>query len=364
MIVSRYLTKEISHTLLGVILVLLLVFVSGSLVRLLYEAAEGGIPAEAIFALLVLNNITTLEMLLPLALYLAVLLGLGRLYKDSEMTALAACGVGNARILRTVFRFSLVIALMTAALSLQIAPWAEGQLRAIMAQAAANVDVRGIVAGRFLPIKGQDAVLYVESVDKEKLVLHNVFVQQAEDSRLHIMTANSGYQYTDGETGQRFLVLEDGQRYQIDYGGGYAMLEFERHTLLIRASETSGAARRRKARDSLTLWRSPETPDRAELQRRLSMALWAVVLGVMAVPLSHTSPRQGRYARVLVAIIIFVLYSNLLNIAKTWMEDGTMPAAIGLWWVHGIMGLLTLGLLLQEAGVLSSWRVRSEARRA
>lgn len=355
MIVARYLIREFSHTLLGVVLVLLLVFVSGSLVRLLAEAADGGIPAESVFALVVLNNITTLEMLLPLALYLAVLLGLGRLYKDSEMTALSACGVGGGYVLRTAFWYALAIALITGVLSLTVAPWAEGQLRAIMARAAANVDVRGIIAGRFVPIKGQDAVIYVERVDKEKLLLHNVFVQQADDSRLHVMTANSGYQYTDGETGERFLVLEDGQRYQIDYEGGYALLEFERHSLLIRESESSGAKLRRKAQDSLTLWRSEDLADHAELQRRLSMVVWVLVLGIMAVPLSYTSPRQGRYAKVLAAIVIFVFYSNLLNLAKNWMENGTTPAVLGIWWVHVAMSAVVVLLLLQREGILQSW---------
>ncbi|UCE89760.1 MAG: LPS export ABC transporter permease LptF [Pseudomonadota bacterium] len=353
MIIDRYLVREVLATLFGVVAVLLLILLSVRLVRLFAEAAAGNLPVDVILIALGLKSIANLVFILPLALYLAVLLTLIRLHKDSEMAALAACGVGAGRILRPLTWLGLVFAVLTGALGLYVGPWAENQNEKLVALYQESRDVQGVIAGRFIELKGEAGAVYVERFDEDLGEYRNVFFQSQGERGQVIVSSLSAYQRIDERTGDRYLVLENGQRYEGRPGApDFAIVEFDRHGIRIERKPPREVTFRLKATPTVDLLRSGAASDVAELQWRVSPMLLCLVLTWIAVPLGRTSPRQGHYLRVGIAILIYIVYSNMLNVSRAWLEDDNIPQYVGLWWVHLCMGALALVLFAQQFG----WR--------
>lgn len=357
MIIQRYLLREILGTLLAVTGVLYLIYIGNRFVRFLAEAQAGGIPADAIVQLLALKSISNLVMLLPLSVFFAVLLAFGRLYRDHEMTALAACGVGPARLARTVLAYALVCGALVAALSLYWGPWAERLSTRIQEQLQADAEVSGIAAGRFKEIRGGWA-FYVESISPEG-VLRNVFVQGARGGESMVIAAQRGrFEFT--EEGDRYLVLEEGHRYEGEPGSaGFKIVAFEEHGVLVEERPVHLGSRASML-STAELLASSQPKLMGELQWRWSMPLATVLLALLAVPLSRAHPRQGRYAKLFVAILVYVIYTNMLVVARSWVERGKLDPLIGLWWVHALVALATAYLLARDNG----WRWRPRRGRA
>ncbi len=339
MTLDRYLRKEVLANLLGVLAVLLLIFLGNRFVRFLGDALEGELPHDTILTILFLKLISALVVIIPLALYLAVLLGFGRLYRDNEMTALLASGISPSRMAKGLLSLVIPIAVLIAGLSLYLSPWAEEQVERIQDEVQARTELQGISAGRFIENNNQTGVLYIEEADAETSKLGNVFAQwQAEDGRMATVTARRGYIETNEEYDARYLVLEEGFRYEGEPGQiDFRMIQFERHTIYIEPKPIKASDRREKARPSADLWQSDSNSANAELQRRLSMPISTLLLALLAVPLSKVSPRQGRYSRLLLAILVYAVYSNMLTVAQSWVSRGVLPAELGLWWVHAIV---------------------------
>lgn len=359
MIINKYLFREVLFTLLAVTVVLLLIFLSGRFLRFLMDVAQGDLPMGEVLGLLALKSTASLVIVVPLSLYIAVLLALSRLYKDSEMVALAACGVGVDRVMKTVGAFALAVAVAVAALSLWVAPWAEDTSRAIIERAQAAVDVAGLGAGRFHEVRGTNGVFYVERME-EAGHMGRVFALGREDGREDMVVAAQAFQQTDPQTGERYLVLLDGFRFEGTPGAAdYRMLSFQRHTVRLREPEVTSAAQRRlRELPSAALLGAESREERAELQWRLAAPVSAVLMALLAVLLSRTSPRQGRYGKLFIAILVYVIYNNLLNVARTWLERGVVPEFVGLWWVHALLAALIGVALARELGYLRRRRAR------
>lgn len=361
MIIDRYISREVSGTFVAVALVLLLITLSASLVALFQKVATGVLPVDAILVVLGLKAVVNLELVLPLSLFLAVLLALSRLYKDSEMIALAACGVGPVRVLRSVLGLSLVFAFLVGAVSLWLAPLSQETSERIIALAGAKSEIAGLAPGRFRELKSGIGAVYVEEASDDRSELRNLFGQKREGRRQVIFTARYGYQRTDPDTGDKYLVLEDGARYEGEPGKpDFTIIEFQRHTLRLeeRLPELARLDLRRSARPTRTLLASTSPADLAEFQSRVSSVLVCVVFTVLAVPLSRTSPRRGQYARLAVAVLVYIIYSNLLNVARAWVQREVVPAWLGMWWVHGLMLAVALALLAAQSGFRpwAGWR--------
>ncbi len=359
MIIDRYLRREILLSLVGVSLVLLLILISLRLLGILTEAATGALPVNYILVLLALRNISTLVTVLPLALFLGTLLALSRLYIDNEMTALAACGIGVGRILRTVMLFATAVAVVVGFLSLYASPWAELQSQHIMDKGAADNAAHFISAGNFKDIGGGDGVIYVHKVTPPGQELDNVFVQSGQQADSVVISAARGRRYRAPGSGVAYLELQDGLRYDGTPGqANYTVTRFARYGVRLPATQVSASQTKRKAMPTLRLWRQGSVGDIAEIQWRLSSVIWVFVLAMIAVPLSQTSPRQGRYAKIFGAMLIYIIYSNVLSVAQSWVADGTVPPLLGLWWVHVLMVLVAVILLqLRAGGRLSlGWR--------
>ncbi len=357
MIVFRYIGREVLGTLLGVLLVLLLIFLSNVFARFLGEAASGEIPPHAIFALLVLKIPSYLLMLLPLSLYIGVLLGLGRLYRDSEMIVLAACGYGVGRLLRGVLAISLLVAVLVAALSFDMAPRTSERRYTLQDRIHAATDISDVIAGRFTEFDEGRRIFYVQEVSKDRSAMRNVFVGifgpggGVRAGEMGVIYAASGRQQDDPRTGDRFIVLGHGYRYDGRPGSPeYKIVAFDQFAVRIEEKAVAGIQHKRDATPTRELWRSPDRRDAAELQWRISMPLSTLLLGALAVPLSRTAPREGRYGRLFRAVLVYVIYLNMMGVSRAWLEDGIIPGWVGIWWLHLMVGLVTLILVLRQAG--------------
>lgn len=342
MIISRYLFREILYTLLALTTLLLLIYVSHRFMSYLVQASVGSLPAEFIFHLLALRLLTDLMLILPLGFFLALLLALGRLYKDNEIIALFACGL--AVPVTSILIFAFIFSTVISTLSLILAPWAESQRDRLQIQLSTAAQVGGIAAGRFKEFNHGNGIFYVESLDTDNNTMHTLFVQVNLPHKRLVMVAKEGYQVL--QEGELFMVLVDGYRYENEPGNlGYVITEFAEHRLRIpKRLDAYQPGDNRAALPTQQLWFATDPRLQAELQWRLSLPLSVILLAALAIPLSHTTPRQGHYAKILAGILIYLIYNNLLNVTTKWVERGDISPWIGVWWVHA--GLLIIILFL------------------
>ena len=355
-IFDRYLLKEVVNGWLAVTVVLWLVLVSNRLVRYLADAAQGDIPGDLIFNLLALKMVWYLVLVVPFALALGVVLGLGRLYRDNEMVVMTACGVGPGRIYRPLLTLSVVIAVFIAWLALYVSPELQGLSSRLTVSAEQKADLTILGAGRFNDLQGGRVTFYAESLSADRKHMDNVFiiVRGAEDRQRppQLLTAKTARRTLDADSGDDFLVLQDGYRYEGTPGeANYRIMQFGEYGVRVDLPDTEMPIDLREATATRRLMASSDPWDIAELQWRLSMPLSVVVLVLLAVPLTRSGPRQGRYGRLVLAVLLFVIYYNLLGTAKAWVGKGALPPEIGLWWVPALPVILTV--LLFNAGSIA-----------
>lgn len=342
---ERYVVREIAKPLAATLGVLLAIFASYTGAEYLADAANAALPGSLVAVLLALKAVIALEVLLPITLYFATLIAVGRMGSDAEITALAAAGVGSRVVVRAVVRPALALGLLVAGLSLFGRPWAYAKLYGLREKAAAEVQLSRFEPRRFYRIQGGRRVVFAEEVDPERGVATGVFLQQEADGAVQVLCAREARQETDPVTGASAVVFSDGQGYEFGLGEGEdRTFRFRRFRLPLVEPEVSPRYRRRAA-DSLHLAGSGRPEDRAELQWRLSTGLSAVLLALLAIPLSRAAPRRGRYAGVVVATVVFAAYYSLSLAAKTWVETGAVGAFPGMWWVQVLLGVGVLLLL-------------------
>jgi lipopolysaccharide export system permease protein len=339
-IIERYLYREAGTAFAGVLSVLVLVWVSHRFVRYLAQAAAGNLSGDLILELLGLKLAANLALLLPISLYLALLLAVGRLYRDSEVTAMAAAGVGPGRLLRGSLRFSLGFATLAAAVALYLSPAAARLSDQLETQAEESADYSNILAGRFKALSDGDRVFYAEGVGEDGRSLQGVFAQVRDGERLHLVAAESGYQMREPRTGDRFLVLVDGHRYQGQPGSvDFLVTGFREHAIRIDEGRREARSRRIQGIPTGELLGSADPAHRAELHWRLAAPVSSVVLGAFGFLMARTSPRQGRYGGLFNAVLLYFVYANLLGAGRELIEQDRLPAQVGLWPVHLALGL-------------------------
>lgn len=361
MIIQRYVFKEVLQTFVAVTAILLLIYVSNRFVRYLAQAASGYISSELVLELMLLKLAENLALLLPLALFLAVLLALGRLYRDSEMIAMAASGIGVRHVATSLAGFSVLFAMLVAALSLYVSPRAAGVQQELYAQAKGEAQIAGIQPGRFREFGSGHRIGYVESLSADRREMRNVFIQVDRDSGQDIIVAQRASPALEGSGLTRYMILEDGHRYtgapgQVDF----VVTRFEQHAVRLEQSEVA-AGRTLEAMDSAKLLREGGPANLAELQWRLSIPVSVVLLTLLAVVMARTSPRQGRYARLIVAFIIYFIYNNALGISQKLVERGDLDPHIGVWPVHLLFAAAVLSALHRQSTGRWPWQVQWRA---
>ena len=342
-------------TWLGVTMILLMILLTNQFARILGDVAKGKLPKDAAFDVIGLSAAQYLTVLVPIGLFLAVMLALGRLYRDSEMPAMMACRVGLGGVYRPLFWLLLPLALGVAWLAIEGSPAALAKIDRISAEARREADLGSIEPGRFTVFGPQQAVVYGESVSPEGH-MENVFLERrVDDDALEVVVARRGEQVDAEDPDTRLLVLHEGRRYEgIPGTGRFRVVEFVEHGIPYRLPSLSTPEPRPRAMPFVDLVRSDAPEHIAEQQWRLSVPISTVLLALLAVPLARSRPREGRYGRIAVGMLVFIIYFNILSAAKAWTEEGAVTPQLGLWWVHGVMLLLTLIML----GLQNGWHRR------
>jgi len=350
---DRYIFREVAVTCIAVTLVLLVILLSNQLARVLSQAAANDFPREVVFALIALTSAAYLTVIVPIGFYLSIMLGLGRLYHESEMAAVQACGVGPAGLFRPIGLLGLGVAALLVWLSFWAIPNATLRAQQIRVSALREAQFGALEPGRFRTFAAGKIVFYAESVDHNH-ILHNVnvFVDRTEEEdsegKMEIWVATRAEQRGAGQSEQTF-VLYDGRRYEGVAGSGeFRVIQFAEGGIPIRLGELGGPASKAELKTTRELLQSSSPADVAELQWRASTPLLALVLMVLAVPLARLRPRQGRFGRIGIAILVYFIYSQLMAAARTWVESSVVPEFVGIWWVHAIALCVGLWLLVRD----------------
>jgi len=369
-IIDRYFLREIIKPWLGISIILLGIFMSFIALKFLADAASGLLPGRIILDLIGLRLIVSLEFLVPTTLFFSVMFAFGRLYADSEMTALFACGVGLNRVIKVVFSLSLVVAGLVAVLSLCVRPWAFNAFYRLRDQAMAEFDLSKLDGGNFYQIPLENRIFFADVVDHDRKRATGVFVETKRGSMLQVISAKELYQRQDEGGRKPVLVFLDGHLYEFPQGNQGNdeetqkgnIVGFRESTLSLEGKEVAPVKYIVRAADSARLALSSDPPDVAEWQGRLAAPFSSVLLALLAVPLSRSAPRQGRYARIVPGVAIFALYFNVSALARSWVERGVVPVVPGIWWVTALLAGLVLVLLRQQ--VLDLLRRNQPPRRS
>jgi lipopolysaccharide export system permease protein len=343
MIIDHYLRREISVPFLAVSIVLLSIFVTFSLTRFLMDANAGLLHPAQIFQLTVLKTLIAVEVLLPLSLYIGVLAGLGRLHSDSEIYAMRASGISEMRALRPIIGIAILLAILIALFSVFVRPWAYGKAFEIKARAEAATEVDRVRAARFYSFEDSGRTVFVKGVSDGGRQLDQVFIQSQKKSGLQVITAATGELAYFARPDFHQLTLRDASVWKRVDDGPDVFAELGSFSLWIPAGEPKPVGYRTKSSNIFELWQSGGREDSAEFQWRLSTPFSALLLALLAIPLSRSRPRQGRYARILAALIIYAVYFNLLDVSRTWVEQGS---ATTIWWAPGLLALFVLALYI------------------
>lgn len=361
MIISRYLTKEVFNALMAVTFVLLLVFISQQLVRYLSYAASGKIAANVLFQIVGFEIPNLLALLLPLGLFLGIILTYGRLYADNELRVLHACGLSIKQLTTLTTVLGVFVMLVVMLLMLWINPAIAIDKQKVLASGSADNLLGTLMPGRFQVSADGSRVVYVEKISRNHKEANNLFVAQQEKNTGDetgtpwvVLSAASGRQLIDKASDQPFVVADNGYRYEgVPGQNNYKVIQFKRYA--IRTPDASLNSQRQidEAIPTRVLIQNYKEPDNAsELQWRVAIPLSALILALFAIPLSQVKPRQSRYAAVLPAILIYVVYMNLLFVGRNLIEQKMVSTLFGLWWVH-LIALALVGILMW------SWRART-----
>ncbi len=351
-ILDRYLFREIATSWVAVTLVLLLILLTNQFARVLGDVAKGGLPKDAAMQFIGLSATQYLTILIPVGLYLAVMLALGRLYRDSEMPAMAACRVGPAGIYRPLLWLLLPLTAAVAWLAIDLGPRAMLAMDRIGAEARREVDLGSIEPGRFTSFGPNGAVVYGERVLGGG-IMENVFLERRTPTgRVEVVIAERGEQVDTEDPDTRLLVLRDGRRYEgIPGTTQFRVVEFVEHGIPYRLPSLDPPEPRPRAMPIDALVKSDKPEHVAEMHWRIGVPVSMILLSVLAVPLARSRPRAGRYGRLAIAVLVFIIYFNLLSAAKAWIEQEKLPPEVGLWWVHGGVLAATLVLLAVQNAV-------------
>lgn len=334
---------------LGTAAVLLIVMTLMNMTLLLGRAVRGGSPETVVYVLLGYQMLGRIDVLLPLAFYLGLLLTLSRWYRDSEMTVLAACGIGLAHFVRPVMLIGAVLSVVVMASSFYTTPLAVRQIEKVKTESAQRSDPEQVSPGVFTEAPGKGRIFYAENIRRDNS-LEGIFISSLEQGRQGVLVAKSGRPFIDPVTGDKFIALHNGTQYEGAPGStNYRILDFEVYNLRIEPKKLDEPLVPVGGQANLMLLGQLSNPQViAELHWRIGKTVVLFVLALYALVFAYTDLRRGRMSNFFVAIVVYFVYSNLLGIARTMLEKGSVPPVLGLWWVHGGMAAVALYLLWQR----------------
>jgi lipopolysaccharide export system permease protein len=352
-ILDRYLMREAAGAWAAATFVLLTIMISTRFASVLNFAAKGEIPRGLLFQVVLLSSLRYLVILIPATLLLAIMVSLGRLYSDNEIAAMTGCGVGMGRLYRPFLWLAAALAVFTAALAFEVGPWAGREADYRVKSAKQLVQFSPFEAGQFTTIGGGKATFYTSTMSDAGDKLGEVFARIEETDGASIVVANRGEQVTDPASGEREVDLFDGYRYFGTPGSPkYDVVKFRELKLRLAAPPFNYVNNQRKLESMGELIGSHDLQDQAEVAGRIAAPISVLVLALLAVPLSHLGPREGRYGKLVLGIGVYLVYANLISFGQAWIGQGKLSPELGVWWVHALMLMLAGSLIARRQGWL------------
>ncbi len=351
-IIDKYIAKELLLACLSVLFVLLIIVLSTEVVHLLRWVSEGVIPLSALLAFLSNSLFEFTVVLIPLSMLMGILIAFGRLYRDSEMAAIMSAGIGPVQWYRPLMMIAVPTTILMLILMMFVKPVITIQRAQIAAEIHSQAAVDTLLVGQFN--RTGSGVLFLESADKDSKQINHVFFQQQRDSKSHLDLAAATSSFYN-EDGRRYMMMHNGSHY-IGAAGDldFKIIKYREYGIYIDSKQVA-AHLSEKSKSVSELWHSTNPVYQAELQWRFALPLATIIVAFMALPLSRIDPRSGRYGKLAVALILYLLYSNFLGVGKTWVVQEKVPLWIGMWWVHVIAIIFTL-FLFKQSGYLPSWK--------
>ncbi len=362
MIIYRAFAREAARNTLAITFILTIVVVFFGLTTFLNRAVSGELAEDIVLQMLGLQTLKRVDLLLVLGFYLGSLLTVARWYRDSEMTVLAACGIGLPQMLRPTLFLTAIIALLVGVQSFYFTPWAAGRMDFIKLQREQQPQPLGFTPGVFNETAGHTQIFYAERVDRQTGNLAGVFMSSLDATTPNLVVARSGYPYTDERTNDRFLALVDGMLYEGSPGeAGYRVVKFETLRARLDPKRVDEPPPTFESMPTIGLLLSKDPQASAELHWRIAKPVMVLVLVLFALVLAHTDPRRGRLMNLFTAILVYFVYSNMMALGQTLLRKGQVPGTVGMWWAHGIMLVVAIYLFSRRAAdrpLLSSvfWR--------
>jgi lipopolysaccharide export system permease protein len=358
MIFHRALLREFAHLATAVFLTLFLIGITTRLVRLLGQAAGGKIPTDAVIAFLGFFALNSLPVLLSLTMFATVLLTLTRSYRDSEMVIWFNAGLSLGAWIRPVLTFALPVVAVIALLSTVVAPWSVRIAEQFRSRVDARDDAARIDPGVFSESRSKDRVFFVEAAGAVPGEVRNVFVNSVQHGRSGIMVSRRGRLET-APNGDRFVVLLDGRRYEgVPGEADFRVMTFERYAARVEAAAGDEPVPTHKSLSTPALLGDPSDANLGELVWRIGIPLSALLLVLLAVPMSFVNPRAGRSANLAFALLAYLVYYNLLSVSQARVAQGRLDFSLGVWLVHGVV-LVALVALFAQRMTLLRLRLRS-----
>jgi lipopolysaccharide export system permease protein len=354
MLIARYLIKETVKSQVAIFFILMAIFITLKFVRVLGDASDGDIPASLVLGFLTLYTPGLSSLVLPISAYLGVMLAHGRLYVDSEMTVLRACGVSEWYVARVMLLLSIAVMTITAIITLYFAPLAAQSEYSLKEKASSEAGLTALVPGRFQQTGNQEAVIFAHDIDARNELLDRVFLSQKQaqkqgsEEQVRVVYAKTGEVQTDAD-GSRHLILKQGYQYEGQQGqADYRVLNFDEYKIQISEDTPEQKGEKVSVIPTLDLFHSDDQEAFAELQWRLALPLAIPLLMLVAVPLASVNPRNGRFGKMIPAIMLYLGYFLLLLASRRVLEDGKIPNVLGLWWVHAMLLVIATLLLFRE----------------
>lgn len=345
MIFKRALRQELNFTIGVVFMVLVTLVLTNLMIRVLGNAAGGTVNPKDAIVLIGLGMINYLPILLTASIFVAVLMVLTRWYKDSEMVIWQTAGLSLFTILKPIISYTIPLSIVIATLSVFVSPWANEQSATIKQRFQQRDDISMLAPGQFRESSGNNRVFFIESMNTETNTFNNIFVTDFGKDRQLVAVSKEGY-IENKPTSEKFLTLEAGRRYEGTPGStDFRITEFNRYTVKIDTKDIDPIINSPKLLPIWDLINDPNKIHLGELLWRFGLPLMALVFVIIAIPLSYIDPRRGRYTALIMAVLIYFTYSNLLKLMQAWVGSGKIDFVIGSWILHVVGALIGLGFI-------------------
>lgn len=355
---ERAVIRECTGTAGATFVALFAILLTTQLIRLLSQAAGGKLVSEAVVALLGFGALTHLPILLSLTVFIAVLMTISRSYRDSEMSVWFASGLPLTAWVKPVLKFAAPLVAAIAVLSLLLSPWAQSKSIEYRQRMETRDDVARVSPGAFKESASGERVFFVEAASGEEGSVKNIFISSMQHGRLGVMMSTHGYTESM-PNGDRFVVLVNGRRYEGTPGSPeYRVMEFERYAVRIETKEARGIEQTTKSLPTWALLQGPGNAGKGELLWRIGLPLAAFNLALLAIPLSFVNPRAGRTNNLVLALLTYMFYSNLVSVCQAWVAQGRLRFETGWWLVHVVMFVVLILLFFKRLSVFSWVRLR------